>query len=308
MPMNPISCRRVLAAALVAAAMAATLASCGGGTSQIEPFRPQQVIVLGDDSNLLTTDGKRYGVNGLDANNALACGALPVWTQQLAANFGISLDRCPSGITPLGVTRAAFGAKAADLDAQIDAQFAAGAVTSKDLFVLMIGMNDVIERYEAGAACGDSELASRGRHVAQQINRIIDAGGRIIVSTVPDLGFTPYARTRDAASPGQAALLTCLTATYNARVRVDIVQDGRFVGLVLADDLVTAMTRNPANYALSNVTDAACTAAVPDCTTATLVTGATAATHLWADDRRFGPTAHVSLGNLAIARARNNPF
>lgn len=313
--MSRLSCLRTTAAAL-----AMMLSACGGGTSQIEPFQPRQVIALGDENNGLTIDGKRYGINQLDANNALVCGALPLWTQQLAANFGIAFDRCQTGQAVLGVTRAAFGAKAADLDAQIDAQLAAAAPTSKDLFTLMIGMNDIIELYETfpGAKTCDPDtrvntdlenaLAARGHHVAEQINRLINAGARVIVSTVPDLGLTPYARAKDAASPGQAALITCLTAAYNARVRVDIVQDGRFVGLVLADDLVLAMTRNPASpYGLANVTDGNCTVAAPDCTTATLASGS-ATTHLWADDRHLGPTAHGNLANLAISRARNNPF
>ena len=298
------------------------LASCGGGTERVEPFVPHQIIVLGDDNNLLETDGRRYGINGLDASNAFDCRLLPIWTQVLANSFGLVVDRCTTGttVTPRAITRAVVGAKAADLGAQIDAQIAAGPLTSKDLFTVMIGMHDIIEVYEtfAGAKTCDPdpsvdtpmelELRARGKQVAEQINRLIAANARVIVSTVHDLGFTPYARTRDAASPGQAALLTCLTAAFNARVRVDILQDGRFVGLVLADDLVQAITKVPANYGLTNVTEAVCTTAALDCTTATLVTGGSAGTHLWADDRRFGPVAHSRLATLADSRARNNPF
>lgn len=308
--------------ALVAAIGAWALASCGGGTERVEPFVPQQIIVLGDDNNLLETDGRRWGINGLDTNNALDCRLLPVWTQTLASAFGLVLDRCTTGttVTPRAITRAVAGAKAADLDAQIDAQIAAGALTSKDLFTVMIGMHDIIEVYETftGAkTCNpdtsadtpmELELRARGKHVAEQINRLISANARVIVSTVYDLGLTPYARTRDAASPGQAALLTCLTAAFNARVRVDILQDGRFVGLVLADDLVQAITKVPSSYGLSNVTDAVCTTTALDCTTATLVTGGSTGTHLWADDRRLGPVAHARLATLADSRARNNPF
>jgi hypothetical protein len=290
--------------------LAAGLASCGGGTSQIEPFVAQRVMLLGDESLLLTVDGKRYGINALDINNALDCSQLPVWGQSLVAFFTLVLDRCNPGASTdvRGVTRGAPGAKAADLEAQITAQLAASAPTSKDLFLVMVGMNDVIERYEAGAACDDAELRARGVQVASQINRLIDAGGRVIVSTVHDLGLTPYGRAKDAANSGQSALITCLTATFNARVRVDILQDGRFVGLVLADDLTQQMAKFPASYGLGNVTDAACNVALPDCTTATLVSGASTGTHLWADDRHLGPVAQGRLAILAEARARNNPF
>jgi hypothetical protein len=289
--------------------LAAWLVSCGGGTSQIEPFAPRQIILLGDETVLLAADGKRFGINGLDTNSAIDCTLDPVWGQTLVANFGLVLDRCnPSAATDVrGVTRGAPGAKAADLNAQITAQFAASPPTSKDLFVVMVGLNDVIECYEVAASCSDG-LANRGLFVAQQVNRIIAAGGRVIVSTVHDLGLTPYARAKDAVSPGQGALLTQMTATFNARVRVEIVQDGRYVGLVLADDLTQLMARAPGNYSLTNVTDAACNVALPDCTTATLVSGATATSHLWADDRHFGPAVQFGLATLAETRARNNPF
>ncbi len=307
--------------ALMAAIGGWMLHACGGSTEQIDPFVPQQIIVLGDDSSGLASDGKRYGVNGLDSSAVFDCRLLPIWTQQLAGAYGMVTDRCTTGtsVTPTVTTRAVAGAKAADLDVQIDAQLVTPP-TSKDLFTVMIGLHDIIEVYEtfAGDKTCDSdptvntpmelELRARGHHVAEQVNRLIDAGARIIVSTVPDLGLSPYGRTRDAASPGQAALLTCLTATYNARVRVDIVQDGRYWGLVLADDVVSALTKVPSAYGLSNVTDAACTTAVPDCTTATLATGASASTHLWADDRRLGPVAHTQLAAQAIRRASNNPF
>lgn len=318
---SPHTARRALRT-LAAAVSVWVLASCGGGTERIEPFVPNQIIILGDDNNLLEADGRRYAINGLDTSNVLDCRLLPVWTQSLASAFGLVLDRCTTGTTvaPRAITRAVAGAKAADLGAQIDAQIAAGALTSKDLFTVMIGMHDIIEVYETFA--GDKtcdldtrvdtpmelELRARGQQVAEQINRLIAADARVIVSTVHDLGLTPYARTREAANPGQAALLTCLTAAFNARVRVDILQDGRFVGLVLADDLTQAISRSPGVYGLSNATDAVCTTAVPDCTTLTLVSGGSTGTHLWADDRRFGPVAHAQLATLANTRARNNPF
>jgi len=285
------------------------LAGCGGGTDQIEPFEPRQIILIGDETVVLTVDGKRYSINGVNTSNAIDCNSVPIWTQSLVANFGMTLDRCnPNNLAARGITRGAPGAKAADIAAQIDAQLGASAPTSKDLFVVMVGLNDIIERYEAGADCGDAELRARGQRVAAQINRLVAANTRIIVVTVHDLGLTPYARTREAATPGQSARLTCLTADFNARVRVDIIQDGRFIGLVLADDLTQAMTRSPASYSLANVTDAACTAALPDCTVNTLASGASTGTHLWADDRHFGPTAHATLASFAETRARNNPF
>jgi phospholipase/lecithinase/hemolysin len=295
--------------------LALGLVACGGG-SQIEPFRPDQIIVLGDETAVLTADGKNFSINGLDANNAIACTQQAIWSHQLAANLGFVLDRCnPSGSTVTTVTRGAPGARAADLAAQIDAQLAAGPVGPKSLFVVMVGLNDIIDQFENFAGAKDCdpdtdrrtplevELRARGEQVAAQINRLAAANARIVVSTVHDVGLTPYALSR-----GAGPLLTCLTSAFNTGLRVSVLQDGRFIGLVLADDQTLAMVKSPGSFGLSNLTEPACTVALPDCTTATLAAGGSTATHLWADDRHFGPVMHNQLALLAEARAHNNPF
>ncbi|HSW26154.1 MAG TPA: hypothetical protein VLJ62_25550 [Burkholderiaceae bacterium] len=292
----------------------AWLASCGGGTQQIEPFQAQRVIFIGDETVGLQPDGRRYGINFINTDSNFDCAALPIWTQQLASNFGFPTDNCGGG--GRAVTRAVANARAADVEGQISAQIAASGVTPKDLFVVMVGMNDIIELYETFT--GDrncdtgvrdpapgtlmAELQARGHLVAAQINRLIEADGRLIVSTVHDIGYTPYA-----IAAGQTALLSCMTAVFNARVRVDPIQDGRFWGLVLADDDTLAIVRSPGSIGVVNVTDAACTVAPPDCTTATLV-NPQATQYLLATDRHFGPLMHNQLATEAITRARNNPF
>jgi outer membrane lipase/esterase len=294
------------------------LASCGGGTDQIEPFVPRQIILLGDESAVLATDGKNSSINRVDANNVIDCNSLPIWTHILVANFGMTLDRCnPGNVAAAGITRGAPGARAADIAAQIDAQFAATAPSPKDLFVVMVGLNDIIDQFENFAGAKDcnpdpdrdrttpleAELRARGEQVAAQINRLAAADTRIIVSTVPDLGLSPYATTRNA-----NALLTCLTGAFNSGLRVTILQEGRFIGLVLADDLTQAIARFPGNFGVVNPSDAACATPAPDCTTSTLVANANESTHLWSDDRHLGPRAHNLLASFAISRARNNPF
>jgi outer membrane lipase/esterase len=292
----------------------AWLASCGGGTSQIEPFQAQRVIFIGDQTVGLLSDGRRYGINFLNADKNFDCAQLPIWSQQLASSFGFATDHCGGGA--LAVTRAFADAKVADLDAQISPLLGAG-VTSKDLFVVMVGMNDIIdlfENYTGDRSCdtgtrgpqGDTlmgQVDARGNQAAVQISRILSADARAIVSTVHDLGYTPYALTRNAQT-----LLSCMTARFNARVRVDIKPlDGRLWGLVLADDDTLAVVRSPSIIGASNVTDAACAVAPPACTTDTLKPGANTA-YLWADDRHFGPLMHNQLASEAINRARNNPF
>jgi outer membrane lipase/esterase len=325
MLMDPMVLARRVAGATIVVLAAVLAASCGGGTEQVEPFVPQQVIALGDETNLLTLDGKNYSVNGFSASGVPDCRVLPVWTQSVAAAWGYVFNECnPLNVTPArAVMRAGFNAKAADLKNQIDAQLAVGPPTSKDLFTVLVGMHDIIELYEQypgpkvcdkdsrtndPPATLNDEVSLRGRRVAEQVNRLVAVGARVIVSTVPELSLTPYARAQEAAVPGATALLECMTYRFNARVRVDILQDGRYIGLILADDLILVMADQPSNYGLKNVTDAMCTTAVPDCTTATLVPGATAGSHLWADDRRMGPVAHSQLYGLALTRAQRNPL
>lgn len=291
------------------------LAACGGG-GQIEPFHPRQVIFIGDETvGLLPGGGRRYGINFINSDGNFDCAQLPIWSQQLASSFGFASDNCNSPGAP-GVTRAQEHGKAADVEGQISAQLAASGITSKDLFVVMVGMNDIIDLYEQFPTHSEAELnaevSARGSAVAAQVNRIVSAGGRVILSTVHDLSVTPYAIAQRAANndTDRAALISRLTQAFNARLRVDILQDGRFIGLVLADDDTQAMVRSPGSFGLSNVTTPACIATVlpSACDTTTLVSGATTGTHLWASDRHFGPVMQNQLGSQAITRARNNPF
>jgi outer membrane lipase/esterase len=310
-----------LARALVmCAAVAATLAACGGGTTQQQTFTPTRVISFGDETSLLRADGSKFSVNALNADNTLDCNNNPLWVQLVAASYNFVFAECPSpaaNTTPTttqAFMRATAGAKAADLKTQVDAMVAAGGFTSKDLVTMLAGANDVLELYAAFPTRTEADLVgaarARGDAIAAQVNRVVGLGGKVIVSTVIDLGVSPYAVAQDAAFPGsgRAALLSKLTSELNARIRVGIVNDGRFVGLVLADEMVQVMVRAPSAFGLTDATTVACAAALPDCNTNTLTGTATAATWLWADGTRMAAGGHARLGLLAQQRALNNPF
>jgi outer membrane lipase/esterase len=68
------------------------------------------------------------------------------------------------------------------------------------------------------------------------------------------------------------------------------------------------INRSPASFGLSNVVDAVCATALPNCTTATLVTGGDAALYLWADATRLSPAGQGQIAVLALDRAQRNPF
>ena len=292
------------------------LAACGGGTSQREPFQPTRLFAFGDENSLLLSDGRKYSVNFLNQASAIDCTQQPLWVQAVANLYTFVFAECnPDAVAqPQAFMRAALGAKVDGLAAQIDRQVAAGGYTATDLATVLLGGNDVIELYAAYPGRSETDLIEdarqRGTRLGQQINRLIGLGAKVIVSTVPDLGHSPFAVAQKAmfTDVDRAALLSRLSAALNSRMRVEIVNDGRHIGLVLGDEMVQAMARSPLSFGILSPDTAACTTAPPDCTAKTLVTDGTSVNWLWSDDRRMAFGGHQQLGLLARSRASNNPF
>lgn len=314
--------RRVLA---VAGVGLAALGGCGGGTEQYQSFVPERLIAFGDETSALTADGRKYSINGFttttDGGTAVEvpnCNVFPNWVQSLAGAYGFVFAQCnPTGTDVLKAQNFAVeGAMADDVKVQVDLVIANGGFRQKDLVTVLAGANDVIDLYRQfpGRTEADltNELRARGQRLAGQVNRIIELGGKVILATVPDMGVSPYAikQRGEFQDTDRAALISRLTAAFNEQLGVSILLDGRYVGLVQADLRVQAMSRSPLSFALANVTDGACleSAPLPDCSTRTLQPGATGTEFLWADDTRLAYAAQAQIGNLAIDRARRNPF
>ncbi|MFY7857116.1 MAG: esterase [Rubrivivax sp.] len=293
------------------------LAACGGGTTQQTVFQPERLIAFGDEHSVLTPTGRKYTVNAVDATTgAIDCRANPLWTQVVAATYSFVFEECNpnNSLVKNALMRAAVGARVADLRTQVNAQVAAGGLTSKDLVTVLVGMHDVLSLYAQFPQRSEAELLAdaraRGEALAAEVNRIVGLGPRVLVATLPDLSFTPYALAQKAAfnDTDRAALLGRLVEAFNGRLRVNIVNDGRLVGLVLADETTQVMARFPSAFGFSNATEGACSAALPDCTTATVVAANAGTTYLWADATRAGPVWHNRVGLIAQQRAVNNPF
>ncbi len=310
--------RRSARGAVVCAA--ALLAACGGG-EPIERFVAKRLIVLGDESSVLEGDGRKYSVNALAADNVTVnCLANPLWVQILAGAYGLAFGQCPNGTAPVtALMFATADATVSDIPAQIDA---VGGFVEKDLVTLLAGANDILAQYALVAAGSSTEpqaaavLKSAGELLAGQVNRIANSGGKVLISTVPDQGLTPFAIAEETANTGRAAMLTRLTGSFNDNLRNKIINDGRRIGLLLIDEVVQAVVRNPAGAGLVNVTDAVCNPGLArtGCTTLTLVTppapaaSATASNYLWANDRLFSASGQSLLGSQAVSRAAGNPF
>ncbi|RZU00573.1 SGNH/GDSL hydrolase family protein [Rivibacter subsaxonicus] len=302
------------------------LNACGGG-DLVTTFQPGRVLVFGDEGSVLTPTGARYGINGLTAGDSTAvppvlptfnCGLNPIWVQVLTGHYNMGFAECPNNLdtaTPRGRIFAAADTGVAELAAQITAAAGAAGFTNSDLTTVYTGQKDIIAAYQAmssGADIGNARAAGEaaGTALAQQVNRLADAGARVLIVTVPNVGITPFALAEQAARPDfdRVDALRQITERFNAKLRSTIYNDGRRIGLIQLDEYVGVVMSYPPGYGYANWTQPACTVALPNCTSETLVTGATSGNYLFADDRRVGPGAQLQTGNLAVQRAVNNPF
>ncbi len=310
--------KRGLALATVAAA--ALIAGCGGGsTQQIDPFAPTRVIAFGDESGAILQSGKKYTINGLNTDTKLVdCKLSPVWSQILASGFGFVYPQCNTDFValPQGIMYAAVGNKVADVRDKIDQHLSNDRFGSKDMVAIFVGVNDIVELYrQFPAVSRDSlinEAKGRGKLLADQANRIANANGRVLVGTIFDVGLTPFGQNekQQQTDIDRAIFLDELSTAFNTALRLNLLNDGRLIGLVLVDETIQQISRFPAAFGYTDVTHAACRTdvAAQDCTTDTLVADASATQWLWAGSTLLGPSAQQRIGTLALTRARNNPF
>jgi hypothetical protein len=337
--MTTLTATRARCAARLGAALLALglLNSCGGTTEQITPFAPTALLVFGDEMSVLTKElprGRKYSVNALGSDGvAIDCTLRPLWIQVVADTFLFSFEECNSASTIVKPAKiyAAAGAKATDFPAQVAAALAVagGAFKGTDLATVLLGANDVLDLYRTQYIPSTAvypnfatnpvyaeilaELNARGARLGNQINDLTALGPKVLLSTMPLMNLTPYAL-KEAIDRKDSTILTVLlnfSNQFNTALRVNIINDGRWIGLVELDALLNAGATNPQNYGLTNVTNAVCdpiTWGTPDCRTDTLVVGGNATTWLWASDIWMGSTAHLNLGNFARGRALGNPF
>ncbi len=313
------SLRARAALALGAGCLMAALAGCGGSAKQIEPFVPVRVVAFGDENNVILPDGRKYTVNDI-TGGTVDCTKNVIWVQRLANGLGVPMRECPGTVATnaRSFSRGAVGATANDLKLQVDAHVASDTFANNDLVAMYVGLHDILRAYNNVATLGEASatatLQAQGRLFGQQVNRVAVAGPAVLVVTVPNVGEMPFGRAQNAITPGAAELLRRLTSAFNIAMRLEIINDGRLVGLVDAFDLARAATTVPALFSLINVTDAVCSVATPtpDCSTATVIqpggVPAPVLGYMWADSLHFSPNMQERLGATAEARARNNPF
>jgi hypothetical protein len=313
--------RKMLSASALAALLGGVLAlsACGGGTSVVQSFAPTRIITFGDETSYLDPQGRKYSVNGVDPITGLQnCALNPIWVQSLASTYGLAYPQCdPNHLAaPQGVMQAVPGSKVADVASKVDLFFSNSYFTSKDLVTVLVGVNDIVEIYNQFPAQNQQalldEASRRGTALADVVNRIARANGRVIVSTLPDMGDTPFATAESLAHGdiNRAEFLSSLSNAFNLAMRTELINDGRLIGLVLLDETIQGIHKFGSSFGYTNVSDAAClpNVAALSCTTATLFPNTTGKDWLWATNLLLSNGGQSTLASLAITRAHNNPF
>jgi hypothetical protein len=321
--------RALLSCSLLAAVLAA---ACGGG-EQVQKFVPTRIVALGDESSVLDdsatpANARKYSVNGTVSatDPAFDCRVNPLWIQQLGNRYGMVFPQCnaqPNAVVaPRSRVRATPGAKVADLAAQVAAQNAESPFGAGDMVAVLIGQNDVLAAYARFPGVDEAQLTldleATGAVLGTQINQIAATGAKVLVSTIYNLGVTPFGQAENKAHSdvSRAALLARLTSRFNAAMRRTILNDGRQIGLMLTDEYIEGVIAVAGAGGFSNVTVPACdltkSSLVPpsllDCSRLTLVPGATGDSHLWADTTHLTSGGQRGVGDIAVFRAENNPF
>lgn len=202
------------------------------------------------------------------------------WIEQLARPLGLARNVRPAflGANPYAMNFAIATGRARDdgvnpnLAVQVGAflQKTGGLAPADALYVVQVGGNDVRDALFLAAGGGNPVplLQAAAASIAANIAALHAAGARhFLVWNVPDVGLTPALAILDAQIPGAAAGATFLTQTFKALLAAALAPLLPLQGISLvpfdAFALISTIHANPAQFGLTNVTDACLTPNVP---------------------------------------------
>lgn len=292
--MTGTSSRRALLA--LACASMALLAACTSSTI-VDPFHPTRILSVGDGFSDLGQNGKRYTVND---------GTLNIWTQYMAALYGLPLVASDKGGLSYARGDALVSSGPNSVEAQVTTMLAANKFAAGDLVVINGGVTDIVTtaaRIDITYDQKSAILKTAGAALGAQVNRLVQAGAtHILAAGVWPLGQTPLGT-----ETGQVTNLTNLTLAFNNAFKVAIVDLGANVLYLDSSTYYNNVYFNPTAYApLNNVTTKACIVEpVTDCTPATIRPGYDYNTLLFANGVYPTPTGHRLLGQYAQTQLAN---
>jgi len=263
---------------------AVLLASCGS-SSIVGAIKPTRFISVGDGFSDVGQNGYRYTIND---------GTME-WTQQLAANYNLTLTAASAGgwsyaqgHANVATPDTTSGANAPSVQSQIDTMLARVTFTNTDIVLVSGGISDIVNAVNATGVSSSATVntvTDAGTALGGQVRRLVNAGAtHVVVSGVYDMGISPWAR-----GLGQSDAITNLSTDFNNALLLSIVDLGANV-LYVDPALFYNLIYN--QQSLTNVTDPVCT--TPDattCTANTIVSGADITQYLFADNLYFTPYA-----------------
>ena len=310
---------------LAAAGALAALASCGGGTYQQQAFVPVRLLSFGDESSRLQgSQGLKYSINGISTVTLQTdCSIAPIWNQALANSYGLVFANCNpnASFETNAIDETTINGTVADVVQKVAAFQAGDTFNGNDLVTIWVGMHDILNDYKANATGDETvllqDMKEQGATLANIVNSIAAAGAKVIIVTVPDMSYSPFAYTESQRGDfDRLGLLSHMSTQFNVGLRSNILNDGSKIGLVLADDLVRNAVRSPGSFGLIAFDNQSygCldSAPLPTCSSETLrvdpTTGQATTGFLWADATHLGSVMQAQIGSQAVGRAHSNPF
>jgi outer membrane lipase/esterase len=310
---------------LAAAGALAALASCGGGTYQQQAFVPARLLSFGDESSRLQgSQGLKYSINGISQVTLQTdCTVAPIWNQALANSYGLVFANCNpnASFETFAIDETTIDGTVADVVQKVAAFQAGDTFNGNDLVTIWVGMHDILNEYKANATGDETvlleDMKQQGATLAGIVNDIAAAGAKVIIVTVPDMSYSPFAFAEQQRGDfDRMKLLSDMSTQFNVGLRSNILNDGSKIGLVLADDLVRNSVRSPGSFGLiafDNQTYGCLDSApLPTCSSETLrtdpSTGQATTGFLWADATHLGSIMQAQIGSQAVGRAHSNPF
>ena len=308
---------------LAACASVALLAGCGSSVESA--LAPTRIISFGDAFNDVGNLGvnNKYTVNDGSVNN---------WTQELAADFSLTLAPSNSGglsyaqgNARITLTPDAAGSTATrTVTQQIDTFLASNTFQPNDLVLINGGISDIVTQWEAMAAGSQTQaqmtanITQAAKDLGAQVQRLVSAGAQHVVVVGPyDLSVSPWAAA--IGQPRLASTLSTTTLSFNNALLLSIVNLGANVLYVDSAFYFNLVTSSPASYAPLATTGnyptpaPACTSVDPGpgigigtgqvnsslCTASTIASGIDYTTYVFADPLYIAPSAQRLFGDSA---------
>jgi outer membrane lipase/esterase len=239
----------------------------------------------------------------------------PVWSQVLAARYGLTADPANQGgtnfaqggarVTSLpGVPNSPPTANALPIAAQIALLAGRGPLDQNALYSVWGGANDIffqLGQLAAGAITPAQLQANIGiaaGSLVQQVGVLQAAGARnLVVFNLPDIGRTPAGT-----ASGQPAQISAITGFFNSTLIGGLDTLGGSTIRVNIFALFNELLANPGAFGFTNVTTPACgTTASLLCTSANLVAPDAASTFVFADGVHPTTGAHAVIAELVAS-------